>query len=396
MTNSDGSQPWFKAAAAVHEEWGMAVKDCLDQLGPVQGGNLGFLYITDALADHATSIVTLLRGVTGIRDWVGTVGIGVCANGLEIFDQPAVSVMVARLPEETFRPFPIVTGPLDPLRRAAGGWLDKHGAALALVHADPRHPSLADLVVGLAEGTGAYLVGGLAASRKEFPQFAISGDTATGLSGPVSGIGPAEGGVSGVLFSADLPVATARTQGCLPIGPTRTITASDDNVVLEIDGRPALEIFKEDIGPELARDLRRVAGTIFVGLPVAGTDVQDYLVRDLIAIDPRAGWISVAERVQTGQSILFTRRDRESAEADMRRMLAGLKKRVKGVPKGALYVSCIARGPSLFGDGEDGGATELSMIREVFGDVPLTGFFASGEISHNRLYGYTGVLTLFL
>lgn len=396
MTNSDGSQPWFKAAAAVHEEWGMAVKDCLDQLGPVQGGNLGFLYITDALADHATSIVTLLRGVTGIRDWVGTVGIGVCANGLEIFDQPAVSVMVARLPEETFRSFPIVTGPLDPLRRAAGGWLDKHGAALALVHADPRHPSLADLVVGLAEGTGAYLVGGLAASRKEFPQFAIPGDTATGLSGPVSGIGQAEGGVSGVLFSADLPVATARTQGCLPIGPTRTITASDDNVVLEIDGRPALEIFKEDIGPELARDLRRVAGTIFVGLPVAGTDVQDYLVRDLIAIDPRAGWISVAERVQTGQSILFTRRDRESAEADMRRMLAGLKKRVKGVPKGALYVSCIARGPSLFGDGEDGAATELSMIREVFGDVPLTGFFASGEISHNRLYGYTGVLTLFL
>jgi small ligand-binding sensory domain FIST len=36
------------------------------------------------------------------------------------------------------------------------------------------------------------------------------------------------------------------------------------------------------------------------------------------------------------------------------------------------------------------------MIQDVFGDIPLVGFFCNGEISHNRLYGYTGVLTLFI
>ncbi|MBP2311544.1 FIST signal transduction protein [Azospirillum soli] len=377
----------FKAASAVGPEWGQTVKACLDELGPVEGCNLGFLYITDALAEHATSIVTLLRGVTGIRDWVGTVGIGVCANDEEFFDQPAVAVMVARLPEDSFRLFPIVSGDLEPLRRMAGGWLDKNGAALALVHADPRNQQLPSLVATLSESTGAFLVGGTTASRSEFPQFTIPGNTATMTSGPVG-----DGGVSGVLFAPHLAVATGLSQGCTPIGPVRTITAAEENVVLEIDGRPALEVFKEDIGEILARDLRKVSGYIFAGLPIPGSDTADYLVRDLIAIDPRAGWISVAERVQTGQPILFTRRDQQSAETDMRRMLANLKKRVKTTPKGALYVSCIARGPSLFGEGSQ----ELAMIREVFGDIPLAGFFASGEISHNRLYGYTGVLTLFL
>lgn len=376
--------PFFRAACASGTEWGPTVKACLDRLGPIEGANLGVLYVTDGLAEHATSIVTLLRGLTGIRDWTGTVGIGVMANDSAIFDEPGLAILVARLPDEGFRPFPTVrTAGLEPLRDAAGGWLDRHGAALALVHADPRVPQLAGLVATLSETTGAFLVGGTSASRNAFPHFTTPG----GGSGPVE-----ENGLSGVLFAPSVAVATARSQGCLPIGPARTITASDDNVVLEIDGRPALDVFKEDIGPELAADLRQVSGLISAGLPIAGSDTQDYLVRDLVAIDPRAGWLSIAEPVTTGQPILFTRRDRDSATADLRRMLDGLKRRVKTPPKGALYISCIARGPSLFGAAN----AELSMIREAFGDVPLAGFFASGEISHNRLYGYTGVLTLFL
>lgn len=383
MTVTLDSDIRFHAACAAGAEWGQTVKACLDRLGPVAGCNLGFLYLTDGLAEHATSIVTLLRGVTGIRNWVGTTGIGVMANGTALFDEPGLAIMAARLPEDGFRLFPAVTDGLEPLRRSAGGWLDKHGAALALVHVDPHHPDMAGLVNRLSEEVGVFLVGGLTASRGEFPQIAAGVEDAD----PVT-----EGGVSGVLFAPNLPVATAHTQGCRPIGPVRTVTASDDNVILEIDGRPALDVFKEDIGPDLAADLRQVAGLICAGLPIAGSDTQDYLVRDLIAIDPRAGWISIAERVTTGQPVMFTRRDPDTAAADMRRMLDSLKKRVKATPKGAVYVSCIARGPGLFGTAN----AELSMIRETFGDVPLAGFFASGEVSHNRLYGYTGVLTLFL
>jgi small ligand-binding sensory domain FIST len=61
-------------------------------------------------------------------------------------------------------------------------------------------------------------------------------------------------------------------------------------------------------------------------------------------------------------------------------------------PRGGVYYSCIGRGASLFGP--DSG--ELKLIRETLGEFPLVGFFCNGEISHNRLYGYTGVLTLFM
>ena len=52
----------------------------------------------------------------------------------------------------------------------------------------------------------------------------------------------------------------------------------------------------------------------------------------------------------------------------------------------------MARGPNLFGDESE----EVRQVQAALGDVPLVGFFANGEISHDRLYGYTGVLTVFL
>ena len=59
---------------------------------------------------------------------------------------------------------------------------------------------------------------------------------------------------------------------------------------------------------------------------------------------------------------------------------------------GALYVSCSGRGGPHFG----GPSAELQIVRHALGDVPLAGFFAGGEIAAHRLYGYTGVLTVFV
>jgi len=60
-------------------------------------------------------------------------------------------------------------------------------------------------------------------------------------------------------------------------------------------------------------------------------------------------------------------------------------------PRGALYFSCVARGEHMFGSR----GAELGLIQRSLGEVPLVGFFCNGEICHDRLYGYTGVLTLF-
>ena len=161
---------------------------------------------------------------------------------------------------------------------------------------------------------------------------------------------------------------------------------------MAIDERPALEVFKEDIGELLARDLRKVGGRIFAGIPVRGSDTGDYLVRNLMAIDAERQWLAIAERVAPGDPVLFCRRDAASALEDLKRMLEGLKRRAPTPPKAGLYFSCVARGPNLFGRDSE----ELRTIRDALGDFPLTGFFGNGEIAHDRLYGYTGVLALFV
>ncbi|HYD32757.1 MAG TPA: FIST N-terminal domain-containing protein [Azospirillaceae bacterium] len=379
--------PPFQAAIATGPDWGQTVKACLDRLGDVRGANLGFVYITDDLADHAPGILMLLRSITGIPHWVGTVGLGVCGGNEEIYMQPGMAVMAARLPPDSFRLVPSITDDVDPFRRRHADWLAAEGPPTGLIHGDPRNPETPALADAFAEATEAFLVGGLASSRHGFVQFTGSTTVGSAAQGPV-----VEDGISGVLFSRRVPIATGLTQGCQPIGPVRTITESQDNVIHRIDGRPALEVFKEDIGELLARDLRRTAGYIFAALPIAGSDTADYLVRTIVGIDPARGHLAIGEEVEPGQPILFTRRDRNAAVEDLNRMLAGLERRLVAPPKAAIYVSCVARGPNLFGDESE----ELKTIRRAIGDVPLVGFFANGEFSHNRLYGYTGVLTLFL
>jgi len=201
-----------------------------------------------------------------------------------------------------------------------------------------------------------------------------------------------EGGLSGVTFSDNITIATRLTQGCSPIGSKHEITSSQHNVIITLDGRPALDVFKEDIGETLSRDLNRIGGHIFAGLPIKGSDTGDYLVRNLVGIDPANKLIAIGELVKNGNSVMFCRRDTKTANEDMARMLESIRQGMFSRPRGGVYYSCLGRGASLFGPNSE----ELKMIREAFGDFPLVGFFCNGEISHNRLYGYTGVLTLFV
>ena len=101
--------------------------------------------------------------------------------------------------------------------------------------------------------------------------------------------------------------------------------------------------------------------------------------------------IAIAEAVPEGGRVLFCRRDRESAVRDMRRMTGDLKRRVGGrTIRGGIYVSCAARGPNQFEPPE----RETEIIRDALGEFPMVGFFANGELNRDRIYAYTGVLTL--
>jgi small ligand-binding sensory domain FIST len=371
-------------------DWGRLTLDCVVQLGAAaQTAGLGFLYVTDPLAPHLAEILALLRQSTGIHSWAGSVGMGILATGVEYFDRPAIALMAASLPPDSWQLIPNLSDPnlsndVAPLA-AVREWLAAatagllSGPPLAVVHADPRNPRLPELVSELSGAVSGFLVGGLASAAGDGALDQVAGQVV-------------RGGISGVLFAPGVAVATGLSQGCSPIGPVRTVTAARQNVLIEIDGRPALDVFKEDIGEVLARRLERVAGYIHAAFPVAGSDTGDYLVRNLVGIDPQRGLLAVGEQVASGDRILFVRRDRAAAEEDLVRMVRRLKRTASGPPKAGLYFSCVARGPNLFGPD----SAELKILQRELGEFPLVGMFCNGEISHNRLYGYTGVLTLFL
>jgi small ligand-binding sensory domain FIST len=373
----------FRAAHAAGEDWRQAVEACLAELSrspaPLPGTDpLGFLYLTDVIADHASGILDRLRDATGVQNWIGATGMAILGSSTrgagEYFDQPAVSTLIADLPGDSFRVFP---GRGDDAAGAGSEWFEAQRPNVAVVHADPRAQRLPMMLDRLAEASGAYLVGGLASSRGPMVQIA----------GEVS-----EGGASGAWMSSKINMVAGLSQGCSPIGPAHIATTAQKNVVMEIDGRPALDVFKEEIGEMLARNLERCANFIYAALPVGGSDTGDYLVRNLMGIDPNKGWIAIGDQIESGDGIMFTKRDRTTAKDDLVQMLKKLKKRVSRPIQGGLYFSCLSRGHNLFGEA----GVELEIVRDVIGDVPLAGFFANGEISHRRLYGHTGVLALFL
>lgn len=399
--------PRFIVGHATHPDWKGALSMAAAQLDRQHGSEeaaLGLVYFTDHYAPQAQALYDALHARWPGVAWAGTVGIGVCASGVEYFDEPALVLMLSTLPPGRFRVFsgarPL--GQIDP--------------ATALVHADARTHELADLLDDLAARmSSGYLFGGVAASRTRSCQVAE---------------GVYEGGLSGVAFTRDVGIVSRITQGCQPIGPRRQITGAERNVVIELDGQPALQCLLDDLKLTLdePRQAMLALRETLVGLaapraPLAvnaaaasrtrhrafGDDVR---VRHLVGLDPGRNGVAVADVVEAGMTLAFCHRDVAAARRDLTRICAEIREELAPEPaelataalsspaapatsasriRGAVYVSCSGRGGPHFG----APSAELHIIRHALGDVPLAGFFAGGEIGHQHLYGYTGVLTVF-
>jgi small ligand-binding sensory domain FIST len=374
--NRDVSQAFVYGCAA-SPNWRDAARLCLVQAGTVpESANLGFVYLTDNLAAAANDILDFLRVNTGIYHWVGGVGMGICATGQEHYDHPALAIMLCSFEPGSFQVFSGLRAPAD-LERIPMHF-EGIPANFAVVHADPRNSNLDRLIedfAGMMES--GFVTGGLTSTRREYVQIA---DIVT------------KGGISGVMFSDQVVVSTRLTQGCSPIGPRHAITGAQQNVLVSLDGRAALDVFREDIGESMWQEIDRVGESLFAGLSARSSDSEDYLVRNLVGIDPANKLVAIGDSPREGGTILFCRRDDSSATEDMLRMLESINSGLYRKPRGAVYYSCIGRGANLFGQNSE----ELAMIRDSLGDIPLVGFFCNGEISHNRVYAYTGVLTLFI
>lgn len=385
----------FLTAHATHPEARLGVALAAAQLdaqcAPGQPGHgrrwtLGLVYFSDHYAAQADALLADLRQRWPGVAWAGCVGVGVAASGVEYIDEPALVLMLCDLAPGQARLF----SGAQPLADGS--------AHTALVHADGHTPDMPELITELAgRTTTGYLFGGLAASR---------GATVTVADGIW------RGGLSGVGFAADVPLVSRVTQGCQPVGPTRTITRCEANVIEELDGQVALPLLLQDLGlkdlvdhraalPRLRATLAGLVDAHDVALDRGGQFGADVRVRHLMGLDPGRQAVAVAAPVQAGMRVAFCGRDVAAARRDLVRICAEVRDELEaddgppngdaGAIRGAVYISCSGRGGPHFG----GPSAELKIVQHALGDVPLVGFFAGGEIARHHLYGYTGVLTAF-
>ena len=373
----------FRYAHASHADWKTATEVALVDLAkPTRlPASLGFVYFTESFVPYAAEILLLLKTHSGVTDWVGSVGVGICATGTEYLDEPAIVLMIGDFPRASFAVF---SGQAPIKLMGASNSAPWFG----IVHGDPATPDVDELIADMSKKVqSGYLAGGLSSARGATVQIANQ----------VFG-----GGLSGVVFDQSIDIATRLTQGVAPVGATllkrggtrRTITSAERNIIVTLDDRPALDVMLEDCGLSM-KTLRQRAREVFIALPVVGSEgalgAGDYLVRNLLGIDPLQKLIAIGEVPQTGAGMMFCMRDATSARNDLISMIYDLKDDLTAPPKAALYYACVARGQNMFGEQH----AELKLIREHLGDIPLVGFFAAGEIARDQLYGYTGVLTVF-
>ena len=383
--------------------------------------SLALLYITDHYANVAKHILDHLSAeLPEVTDWSGAVGVGIASNNVEYFDEPALAVMLCDVPSDQYRVFSGVA----PLGLA-------FEAHTALIHAEPATPDLQELIGEMAARTASgYLFGGLVSSRAQSVQIAVGGNGNISGHGAASGV--FSGGLSGVAFAESVALISRVTQGCVPLGGVRKVTAAQGNVVTELDHEHALDVMLRDLGVSLDfpdQALMAVRATL-VGLQretpgdarpaVArtGNFGPDVIVRHIIGLDPARKGIAVADQLEVGMSLAFCRRSVQAARADLTRICAEIREELEpeeimqspamvaiaGVAEneslappmryiaGAIYVSCSGRAGPHFG----APSAEMQIVRKALGDVPLVGFFAAGEIARHHLYGYTGVLTVFV
>ncbi len=317
------------------------------------------------------------------------------SNQGEIEAEPGVVVLAVS--SESIRCKPFVIYQLGSGGMKAGeeiGQLlkdDKSDDSLLTLLPDPFHIHPELLFKGIESKLGNMPIVGATAS--EDPRindtFEFCGDSV------------ASGAVSGLLLDGEFSYKVDITQGCQLIGPPCVITKAHKNIISELDGEVAYEVLKERIPNGILEDPMDILRLLFVAFPpdpdqneISGSN---YLVRNLIGVDQRSGYVAVPQNVKEGQIVGFTLRNPEMAREDLKQMLERISADQKSQNnfKFGLYFNCCARGSSIYGHP----GIDTAYLTNVLGDVPFIGFFGNSEFApiqdKNHLFTYTGVLVLF-
>ena len=354
--------------------------------------DISFLFASRDHAEDFEEIAESSQIQTKSLHVLGCTGESIAAGRQELEEGPALSLWSAVLPGAKLDAFhvefegtpdgPICSGLPEPAPEGAAT------RAVFLV-ADPYTTAVDTLISRLSD---------------DLPGVPLIGGMASGGAGPgenrllLDGKSLTAGGVGAVLRDGPA-VHSIVSQGCRPIGSTFVVTRVEENVVLELGGKTALSRLEQTYAGLSEEDRHLIRRGLHLGIAMneykPAFSRGDFLISNVLGADRESGAIAIGNLVRTGQTVQFHVRDADTADEDLRQLLATHRQKHSGIPKGALLFSCNGRGTKLFPKPDH----DAGVIQELWGPIPLAGFFAQGELGpvggRNYIHGFTASIALF-
>lgn len=259
--------------------------------------------------------------------------------------------------------------------------------AYLLVLSDGSKVNGSELVNGLNEGRGqrTLITGGLAGDGHHFQSTLVGLDKA-----------PQEGIIAGIgLYGKHIQVQHGSMGGWEMFGLEKTVTRSEGNLLYEIEGKSALELYKKYLGPEA--DALPGSALLFplsVTLPASGEQV----VRTILSINEAEGSMLFAGDIPQGAQVRFMKANFDKITHAASDAAFSSLEQQDTIPRLALLISCVGRKLILQSRTDE----EVEAVNEVFGGKTLlSGFYSYGELSplvaggNCQLHNQTMTITTF-
>jgi small ligand-binding sensory domain FIST len=377
-----------------------ALQECCAKLNKELDGqdpDLLMAFIAPEFMAKYDLVPGIIYGAMSPKTFIGCSAAGFIGGGMEVEQNPAVSMVAARLPDVAVKGFHLTDAQMPDLDDAPENWHKLINVAPPLqpdfiLLSDPFSFRIDILVQGLDFAfPKAVKIGGLSSGANE------PGINAMFLNDKVY-----KEGMVGVALSGNLVIDTIVAQGCRPIGRPLHVTKCNKNFLYELDGEPAVNVLHGLLMGLAPHDQELARHSLFLGVVMDefkdNFKPGDFLIRNILGLEQNSGALVIGEILRPERTIQFHLRDAATSSEDLRMLLRNFKDRHSSNNKnasGALLFSCLGRGQYLYGEPNH----DSHCFFEHMGEIPLGGFFCNGEIGPvggtTFLHGYTSSFGIF-
>jgi small ligand-binding sensory domain FIST len=375
-------------------EYQSALDDLLGDWNPPASPAFACLFVGPSFASHLESLVKSAQEKLGEQTQLLTVvGGGVIGGGQETENSCGLSFLGGVLPEDSSVELFSVTDD-DSNCNSEGSTImeesryrrSRDAPSASKEHRKPSHLVFADPhcheIHSVMEQLDGIVTGGISVAKPSQSSLAIG----TKVLPP--------GSLIGATFTGNVGLQVVVTQGCRPVGSIFRVTSVDGPAVHELDCERALDKLQGIMNEVMADGDPNVQSDDFLGgihkdengifESANERPPDDFILRQMTGFRPRSGSILVCgPQIEEGDYFRFHLQSKEIALEDWRKTLerAGTERlflgEKAGKALGALQISCMGRGESLFGIPN----VDLRHVERLLPpNTPIAGLMANAEI----------------